>query len=110
MAANGNHEFSASEHTWSVPFPYGTVSGISSCNNLVGSWGIGYSGDQGDIKQNTEGTHCWCRMMYPVRSAWVCHDSFESASGCATQCANYCGTGVYGYAHFRAGLFESAGN
>ena len=95
--------------TWQVNFPYGTVSGIATCNSISGSWGKAYSGNNNDIKQGTEGVYCWCRMTSPVRSAWVYADERSSASECASNCARNCGSTVQNNSNFRRSFFDSAG-
>ena len=108
---NGNTS-NREEATWSVTFPYGTVSGIASCNSFSGQWGTTYSGNQNNITAGyqTDQMNCWCRMTYPVRSAWVVLISSSSASACASQCASNCGYSIRDYKALRQALFGSAGN
>ena len=109
----GNPTYSATNATWSVEFPYGIVSGVASCNSIEGTWATAYSGDQNNITTGyqTGQMNCWCRMLSPVRSAWVINNTFGLASDCASSCAYYCGSSVRSSgANFRRAVFGSAGN
>ena len=108
--AGTNHTGNTTESTWSVTFPNYTISGIASCNNIDGKWATAYP-EYNDVftPGQTTGPNCWCRMLKPVRSAWVFYDTFSSASECATKCASYCGNYVRFGTSFRSGLFSSAG-
>ncbi len=93
---------------WTATFPYGTVSGISTCNSTSGSYGV--ARPNANFEQGTTGVYCWCRMLRPARSAWVYRSAYSSASDCASNCASYCGRHVRTYADFRGGVFGSAGD
>ena len=94
--------------TWTVTFTNGTVvSGIASCNDISGTYAQPYSGNQNNIQPGTEGINCWCRMLYPVRSAWV-YDM--ETNGCSSNCAYTCGHHVNTLSDFRRGVYTSAGN
>lgn len=93
---------------WTVTAPYGTLSGIATCNSTAGSYGVAYP--QYNFEQGTTGVRCWCRMLRPSRSAWVYSDVFSSASDCASNCAGLCGYSVRFRVGFRGGVFGSAGN
>ena len=101
-----NYTYTAGE--WSVTAPYGNLSGIATCNSTSGSYGVAYP--QYEFEQGTSGVYCWCRMLRPARSAWVCLNAYSSASDCASYCASNCGNRVRFYADFRGGVFGSAGN
>ena len=97
--------------TWTTTFPNYTVSGIATCNSTSGTLARAYPEYNFDNNHaSSEGIECWCRMTSPIRSAWVLHNTFSSASSCATYCANSCGSLVQDYSAFRVGLFGSAGN
>ena len=74
---------------WTATFPYGTVSGISTCNSTSGSYGV--ARPNANFEQGTTGVYCWCRMLRPARSAWVYRYARSSASDCASRCAGVCG-------------------
>ena len=98
------------EKTWSVTFPNYTVSGIASCNNTNGNgYATPYSGNQSDIQQGTTGTSCWCRIMTPVRSAWVFNFTESSIERCMGSCAADCAYDVRNDKQLRGGVFTSAG-
>ena len=107
-----NYTSSAANATWSVTFPDYTVSGIASCNSLSGTFGTASPEYNNQITAGYQDgqSNCWCRMMGPVRSAWVFYRTFSSASECASECADYCGYFVRGNANVRGGVFGSAGN
>lgn len=100
--------YTRTANEWTVTAPYGTLSGIATCNSTAGSYGVAYP--QYNFEQGTTGVHCWCRMLRPSRSAWVYNDKGGSASVCASNCANVCGYYVLNYVDFRGGVFGSAGN
>ena len=100
----------ATLNTWKTRYPDYTISGISTCNDIPGTWAMAYSGNQNDIQQVSAGIYCWCRMMLPVRSAWVYNHEFDSGSDCGLQCAEYCNSYARTNAIFRTPLFGSAGN
>ena len=114
VAGNENGNTSNQEDaTWTTTFPYGTISGIASCNDIFGTgYGKPYSGNQNNITAGYQDgqSNCWCRMTSPVRSAWVFRTTYESASNCATDCASICGYVVRVSASYRRGIFGSAGN
>ena len=107
-----NYTSSAANATWSVTFPNYTISGIASCNSLSGTYGSASPEYNNQITAGYQDgqSNCWCRMMGPVRSAWVFYRTFSSASECASECADYCGYFVRGNANVRGGVFGSAGN
>ena len=97
--------------TWTTTFPYGTVSGIATCNSTQGEYGRAYPEYNFDNNHaSSEGIYCWCRMMLPVRSAWVYRYAYGSASVCASLCALDCGYNVEDRSAFRWGVFTTAGN
>ena len=97
--------------TWTTTFPYGTVSGIATCNSTQGEYGRAYPEYNFDNNHaSSEGLYCRCRMTSPVRSAWVYFNGHVSASECASNCARLCGNYVRADAAFRSGIFGSAGN
>ena len=106
----GENSYNAEDATWITTFSYGIVSGIASCNEIPGTNLNPYSGNQNNIQQGTEGTNCWCRMLSPVRSAWVFNYTHGSASACASHCANGCGADVRDSTSFRSRLYSIAGN
>ena len=107
----GGNTFDRETATWSVTFPYGTVSGIASCNSTSGTYARAYPEYNFDNNHaSSEGVYCWCRMTSPVRSAWVYYGERSSASECASYCAGPCGYDVQYYSSFRGGVFGSAGN
>lgn len=65
---------------------------------------------------DSNGTKCWCRVVYKdkngitVVSRWVFRSSYSSASVCAGYCANFCGYHVQYYSGFRSGVFGSVAN
>ena len=98
-------DYSYTAGEWTVTAPYGTLSGITTCNSTAGSWSVAYP--QYNFEQGTTGVYCWCRMLRPSRSAWVYHNEYSSASGCASDCAHNCGSSVRAYDEFRRGVFGS---
>ena len=96
--------------TWSTTFPNYTISGISTCNETSGTWGTVYSGNPNDIKQETSGGNCWCRMTSPARSAWVFYATFPLETDCYGRCAYYCGSSIVEALTFRYNMFGSVGN
>ena len=108
---NGNTS-TQEDATWTTTFPYGTISGIASCNNIEGTWGVAHPQYNDQITQGYQdgAVHCWCRMTSPARSAGVAGFSDGTASYCATQCANYCGRSIRDNTYFRTAMYGSAGN
>ena len=99
--------------TWTTTFSYGTVSGIATCNDVPGTYARAYPYPEYNFDKNHEsgeGVYCWCRMTYPVRSAWVSDGERSSASDCDSRCAYYCGDNVQRNSYFRGGVFGSVGN
>ena len=111
-----SYTYSAENATWSLTFSNntngGTISGISSCNSLTGTWGQAYPEYNNQITQGYQdgGLQCWCRMTSPVRSAWVRYSVSNSASDCTTSCANNCAYNVSNSVDFRRAMFNTAGN
>ena len=108
-----SNTYESTDATWSVTFSYGTVSGIVSCNNLTGSWGQIYSSGNGnDITHGyqVDGSKCWCRMTYPVRSAWIHARGYDSEDECQHYCSGACAGGVDHNVDFRNRLYSIAGN
>ena len=96
--------------TWTVTFPYGTVSGIATCNSTSGTYARAYPEYNFDNNHaSSEGVYCWCRMTSPVRSAWVSAHDPSSASVCASNCAGNCGYNVRAGSLFRGGMYNTAG-
>ena len=104
-----DYTYNASAFTWSVTAPYGNLSGIATCNTTSGSWATAYPQYNFDAGTTT-GVYCWCKMLRPVRSAWVCSGAYSSTSDCASICAFNCGDRVRINGGFRGGVFGSAGN
>ena len=110
--ANGN-TYNITAATWDVVFPYGTISGVASCNSFSGQWGTAYPEYNNQITTGyqEEQVKCWCRMTSPARSAWVFYSgSYTSDSQCMSSCANNCGSAVRTGASFRVAMYGSAGN
>ena len=96
--------------TWTTIFPYGTVRGIATCNSTEGTFAHAYPEyDFGDDYASSEGVYCWCRMTYPVRSAWVINYERDSADICASHCASRCGNILKTNLSFRVSMYGSAG-
>ena len=112
VETNATPVSSTIEATWSVEFPNYTVSGIASCSSLAGTRHTAYPEYNNQITQGyqDDGTNCWCRMLYPVRSAWTFRYAPSTSSNCASGCAYNCGEGFHDYSEFRQAMFESAGN
>ena len=98
--------------TWTTEFPYGTISGITSCNSITGTWGTAYSSNQNNITAGyqTDGVQCWCRITIPVRSAWVFYHTYDSDSECASACTYACAYNGQNHSGFRTAMYGSAGN
>ena len=110
MAGTGYTQDEATK-TWTTTFSYGTVSGIATCNSTSGTYARAYPEYNFDKNHaSSEGVNCWCRMLNPVRSAWVYIFEGSSASDCASSCAYNCGYNVQNTSNFRGGVFGSAGN
>ena len=109
VEGTGQSIYDRENATWSVPFPNYTISGISSCNSIdggtVGTAHAEYNFEQGE----TAGVNCWCRMMTPVRSAWVFRYTFPLASDCNAGCASNCGSNFLSSRIFRTPFFRTAG-
>ena len=96
--------------TWTTTFSYGTVSGIATCNNTMGTTNTAYPQyNFDDNHASITGRYCWCKMTSPVRSAWVyiSEDSLESE--CTSNCANRCGYRLNHQTNIRTSMFNSAG-
>ena len=109
--AGDDRIYNAEAGTWSTIFPYGTISGEVSCNNITGNNATAYPEYNNQITQGYHsGSNCWCRMIYPVRSAWMLNGSYESPTDCLSLCAPACGYNLRNYTNHRVALFTSAGN
>ena len=97
-------------NTWQTKIPDYTVYGISTCNSTTGNQNIAYSGNNNDFNQGTSGINCWCRMMLPVRSAWIYKYEFGSGSDCGSNCAEYCNSYTRNAQGFREAFYTTAGN
>ena len=111
--ANGStYTYNASQMTWNTTFSWGKAYGIAACNSNNGSWATASSVAQ----ENTGGTKCWCKLTSAGGvdtssvASWVFRDTYSSASGCASNCANVCGGLVRNYADFRLGVFSAVGD
>ena len=94
--------------TWTVTFPYGNISGISTCNSTkAGNWGTAYP--QYSFDTGTTGKYCWCRMTSPTRSAWVYDVDRGTASACDSICAFTCASRVETNEDFRSHIIGAAG-
>ena len=101
-----NYTSNAAAMTWTTIFPYGNVSGVAVCNDIVGTYGVSSNSEQ----YETGGAKCWCKMTHPAVSRWVFLYSLSSASACAGNCANYCGAHFRDSSVFRSGVFGSVAN
>ena len=120
---------------WRVHYEgIGTISGISSCANLVadcsnhvpdwrnellginGTWngywaGCPYAIDGYDAKSNyqgrRDGNNCWCKITRPFESEWVYLYIYNK--DCATNCAQECATRgmIDNFYGFRAAIIAS---
>jgi len=97
--------------TWTVTFDYGTVSGIATCNSTSGTLKRAYPSYNFDNDHaGSTGIYCWCRMTYPVRSAWVSWYEFSSKATCASLCARRCGDYLQkDHLDYRESVYNSAG-
>lgn len=100
---------------WGVKFSYGTVSGVSACSDLSGSYAT-ESGNQQRVESaytskatsNPTGKNCYCKMTNPSSARWVFGSSLSDASDCALNCPNYCAAYVRNYAGFRGAVFGAS--
>ena len=100
--------------TFSAPFSYGTVKGIGAC--LSSNYGLDagsiYTDNGGVLTDNgavvtggeTNGRHCFCKLLHPVVSAWMYSMSKESVEKCIVG-SN--GSGLGGCAQNCVGLFKN---
>ena len=106
-SVDGKNNRTTAAGTWIVTLQDGSeISGTSTCSSTSGSWARAYPEYDFNTEETT-GEHCWCRMLYPVRSAWV-YDMITS--GCSSNCAYTCGHHVNTISDFRRGVYTSAGN
>ena len=111
----GGTTSSKDDATWSVTFSDntngGTVSGIATCNTTTGT-PANASPQYNDVfvQGSATGGNCWCRMTYPIRSAWVLAYTVEASDSCLYGCAVSCANGVRGNPTMRSAMFNSAGN
>ena len=119
--------YNTTESMWWAIFDYGRIYGVSTCLSAAEggkpsvSTGV-YTNDKGQMLsqedalagrsgQDADGNdriYCWCKMTHPAYSRWVFTYS-NSASFCASNCANGCGTIAQSNAALRSGLFGSVG-
>ena len=84
-----------------------SIKGIGICSATRGA-STGSTATSLEISGTTsENAYCWCKMVSPALSRWVCALEDLSAGNCAYLCADSCA----GYAHvdasFRSALFGS---
>lgn len=110
VGASASGTYNNSTGTWKVPFPYGNVSGISTCvETTPKSTAMGTTLTSNDTPLDspggeTSGAQCWCKMTHPMSSLWAFN---RSNSACASYCPSYCASYVQNYADLRGGLFGS---
>ena len=110
---NGNsYTYNNSTGTWKAVFSYGNVSGISTCVATAPSGSMGATKTSEGTPLNAaggqkSGQYCCCKMIHPMSSLWVFDSDRGSASKCASECANACGTHARSYSTMRGGLFGS---
>jgi hypothetical protein len=94
--------------TWSTRFPYGIISGVGGCYANVGSSTQGVvASDQTNITPYSTGNVCYCKMLRPIESPWVCSDEepYNSTVKCAGNCASYCSSRAASVVAVRVGMF-----
>ena len=79
--------FDTTSKEWVVTFPYGQVSGIAACSNVVPTdAAIGpISNDPAITPASNTGNYCYYKMLRPVESSWV---SAGYDGSCNTRCFN----------------------
>ena len=96
--------------TWTATFPNYTVSGIATCNSTSGTYAKAYPEYNFDNNHaSSEGVYCWCRMTYPIRSAWVFSTQRTDALECEERCATSCGYLTSAVLDFRRSVYGSVG-
>ena len=88
----GTSKYDIPTSTWRLSFPYGTITGISSCLN--------YSSNQSSVANNgsvfggeQNGYYCWCKMTHPAVSKWILYNAI---GGNTTDCNNLCARNCVG--------------
>ena len=113
----------ASESIWWAIFPYGRIYGYSTLLSAAeggqsnGSYGSitntdgkmlplsdELAGRSGLDANGNERKYCWCRIIHPVKSAWV-----FAAANCANNCAACCYNYTRSYSKVRNAMFMSVG-
>ena len=73
--------------TWSTQFPYGVISGIGTCSNVVNSTAGTPATDQTAISvTNTTGAYCYCKMLRPFESQWIFIFKYVHSGACSASC------------------------
>ena len=79
--------FNRNEMTWSITFPYGTITGVASCNATANtSTGV----SDANMATYTTGKYCWCKMLKPVASKWIFYSDMNYVHTCDESCARNC--------------------
>ncbi len=82
--------------TWKVPFPYGTISGMSTCVSAKGKTGQSTLTTNDTYLESPGGEtsvgNCWCKMTHPMNSLWAhwFDNGYPNSYYCASSCTNYC--------------------
>jgi hypothetical protein len=101
--------------TWATTFSYGTLSGEARCTGTSGENEHAYPQYNfdnypiGTTAANSSYMSCWCKITYPVRSAWGLSHTLDTGAHCANICANDCGAFMQSYPNFRRALFNTVG-
>jgi len=97
----------ATGQTWSTKFSYGVISGIGGCYTNVGAVTGVVASDQTNITPYSTGNVCYCKMLRPIESPWVCSDEepYNSTVKCAGNCASYCSSRAASVVAVRVGMF-----
>ena len=105
--AGGNGTSDATYKTWSVPFSYGTLSGIAGCYATNDTATVPGPDVQSAINATTTGARCYCKMLRPAKTPWVLQQAFGSNNYCGSNCMSVCAGSVRGTPSFRASLFSA---
>ena len=83
--------------TWQAPYSHVTYYGVAAClssNYGASNYNIyrqnnGVLIDNGQVVKGGEenGTHCWCKLTYPIGSLWLytgTSPDWQNGSGCRT--------------------------
>ena len=97
--------------TWTVTFPYGTISGIAAnYNGCSAEACIPDAAAQANISAYSTGPYCYCKMLRPAESQWVrrVHNShIECSDNWAYTCAHCCAMSIKSQINMRRALFQS---